>query len=176
MTKVEKKSLVIVYTGNGKGKTTAALGVLMRAWGRNMTGTMISFIKAKKANFGEHRAARKMGIDIIPTGGGFTWLSEDIERDKALAREGWELARGKITSGEYNVVVLDEITYPLSYGWLSLDEVIDALRTRPEHVHVIITGREAPQPLIDFADLVTEMRAVKHPFEQGMAAITGIDY
>lgn len=176
MAKTDVKSLVIVYTGNGKGKTSAALGVLMRAWGRNMKASMISFIKAKRANFAEHRAARKMGIEIIPTGSGFTWLSEDIEKDKALAREGWELAKGKIASGEYNVVVLDEITYPLSYGWLSVEEVIDALRTRPEHVHVIITGREAPQPLIDFADLVTEMRSVKHPFEKGTAAMPGIDY
>lgn len=170
------KSLVLVNTGNGKGKTTAALGVMFRAWGRGLRVCMLQFIKTATSNYGEHRAARKIGIEIVPLGGGFTWLSKDIERDKALARELWEQSKARIASGEYDLVVLDEFTYPLVYGWLSVDEVIEALRQRPEHVNVIVTGRDAPQALIDFADTVTEMREVKHPYQKGITALAGIDY
>lgn len=170
------RSLVLVNTGNGKGKTTAALGVMFRAWGRGLRVCMLQFIKTATSNYGEHRAARKIGIEIVPLGGGFTWLSKDIERDKALARELWEQSKARIASGEYDLVVLDEFTYPLVYGWLSVDEVIEALRERPEHVNVIITGRDAPQALIDFADTVTEMREVKHPYQKGITALAGIDY
>lgn len=170
------RSLVLVNTGNGKGKTTAALGVMFRAWGRGLRVCMLQFIKTATSNYGEHRAAKKIGIEIVPLGGGFTWLSKDIERDKALARELWEQSKARIASGEYDLVVLDEFTYPLVYGWLSVDEVIEALRQRPEHVNVIITGRDAPQALIDFADTVTEMREVKHPYQRGITALAGIDY
>lgn len=170
------KSLVLVNTGNGKGKTTAALGVMFRAWGRGLRVCMLQFIKTATSNYGEHRAAKKIGIEIVPLGGGFTWLSKDIERDKALARELWEQSRARIASGEYDLVVLDEFTYPLIYGWLSVEDVIDTLRGRPEHVNVIITGRDAPQALIDFADTVTEMREVKHPYQKGITALAGIDY
>jgi cob(I)alamin adenosyltransferase len=157
------RGLVIVNTGPGKGKTTAALGVLMRAWGRGMRVCMVQFIKNRNANFGEEQAARKMGVEMIPLGDGFTWMSNDIEHDRALAREGWALCRQKIASGDYDIVVLDEITYCLHYGWLMLDEVLEALRQRDPHLHVILTGRDAPEGLIAFADLVTEMREVKHP-------------
>jgi cob(I)alamin adenosyltransferase len=170
------KSLVLVNTGNGKGKTTAALGVMFRAWGRGLRVCMLQFIKTATSNYGEHRAAKKIGIEIVPLGGGFTWLSRDIERDKALARELWEQSRARIASGEYDLVVLDEFTYPLVYGWLPVDEVLEALRQRPEHVSVIITGRDAPRALIDFADTVTEMREVKHPYQKGITALAGIDY
>ncbi len=170
------KSLVLVNTGNGKGKTTAALGVMFRAWGRGLRVCMLQFIKTTTSNYGEHRAAKKVGIEIVPLGGGFTWLSKDIERDKALARELWEQSRARIASGEYDLVVLDEFTYPLIYGWLSVEDVIETLRARPEHVSVIITGRDAPQALIDFADTVTEMREVKHPYQKGITALAGIDY
>ena len=172
----KRKPLVILYTGNGKGKTTAALGLLLRAWGRGMKVAMLSFIKSETANFGEERAARKLGIELIPLGAGFTWLSKDIERDKALARRCWELCKEKIGSGAYDVVVLDEVTYPISYGWLDIDEVIDTLRRRPPDLHVVLTGRDAPQKLIDFADLVTEMREVKHPFQAGEKAQPGVDF
>ena len=172
----KRKALTIVYTGNGKGKTTAALGVVLRAWGREMKVVMLSFIKSETSNYGEERAARKLGIEIIPLGAGFTWLSKDIEHDKALARKCWELCKEKLQSGAYDIVVLDEITYPLTYGWLDMDEVIDTLRNRPPDLHVILTGRDAPQELIDFADLVTEMREVKHPFQQGIKAQPGIDF
>jgi cob(I)alamin adenosyltransferase len=172
----ERQALVIVLTGHGKGKTTAALGVVLRAWGRGMKTVVLQFVKAKTSNYGENRAAKKLGIEMIPLGEGFTWLSEDIEKDKATARECWELARAKIASGQYDIVVLDEMTYPMSYGWIAVEEVIDALRQRPQGLHVIITGRDAPQELIDFADLVTEMREVKHPHQKGLKAQPGIDF
>ena len=172
----KRKPLVVVYTGNGKGKTTAALGMLLRAWGRGMKVCMLSFIKEETANFGEERAARKLDIELRPLGGGFTWLSKDIEQDRALARRCWELCQEKIASGQYDIVVLDEITYPISYGWLEVDEVIETLRNRPADLHVVITGRDADEKLIEFADLVTEMREVKHPFSQGIKAQPGVDF
>ncbi|HLG12653.1 MAG TPA: cob(I)yrinic acid a,c-diamide adenosyltransferase, partial [Dehalococcoidia bacterium] len=114
----KRKALVIVYTGNGKGKTTAALGMLLRAWGRGMKVCMLSFIKTETSNYGEERAAKKLGIELIPMGGGFTWLSKDLERDKALAQKCWDLCKQKIASREYDLIALDEITYPITYGWL----------------------------------------------------------
>jgi cob(I)alamin adenosyltransferase len=137
---------------------------------------VLQFMKARTSNYGENRAAKKLGIEMIPLGEGFTWLSEDIEKDKGTARECWEMAREKIASGQYDIVVLDEMTYPMSYGWIPVEEVIDTLRQRPEGLHVIITGRDAPQELIDFADLVTEMREVKHPHQKGLKAQPGIDF
>jgi cob(I)alamin adenosyltransferase len=172
----KRPPLVIVYTGNGKGKTSAALGIIMRAYGRGMKTCMLSFIKSETANFGEERAARKMGIEMIPLGGGFTWLSKDLEKDRALAQRCWALCREKIDSGEYDIVVLDEITYPINYGWLDLVEVLQALKDRPPNLHVVLTGRDAPAGLIEYADLVTEMREVKHPFQRGIKAQPGIDY
>jgi len=172
----KRKPLVIVYTGNGKGKTTAALGVLFRAFGRGWSAVMLSFIKSETSNYGEERAARKLGIEMIPLGAGFTWLSKDLEHDKELARKCWQTCKEKISSGRYDLVVLDEMTYPLNYGWLDIEEVIQTLRERPADLHVIITGRDAPQRLIEYADLVTEMREVKHPFQQGIKAQPGIDF
>ena len=175
--RASRKALVILNTGNGKGKTTAALGVLFRAWGRGQNVVMLQFIKADTGNFGEHKAARKAGIEIIPLGSGFTWLSKDIEKDKALARACWEQCRERIMSGDYDIVALDEITYPLTFGWLPVDEVLETLRARPEHTHVILTGRDAPLELIEFADLVTEMQETKHPYrEQGIKAQAGIEF
>jgi cob(I)alamin adenosyltransferase len=171
-----RKGLVVVNTGHGKGKTTAALGVVLRAWGRGMRVIIIQFVKTRTGNYGENRAAKKLGIEMIPMGEGFTWLSKDIEKDKATAREAWEVARQKIGSDEYDLVVLDELTYPLTYGWVPVQEVIDVLRQRPEGLHVIITGRDAPEELIEYADLVTEMQEIKHPFNKGLKAQPGIEF
>ena len=170
------KGLVIVNTGNGKGKTTAALGLLVRAWGRDIKVVMLQFIKPKTANWGETRAAKKMGVEILPLGGGFTWMSEDIEKDRSLARKGWELCREKIESGDYDIVILDEITYCFKYGWLELEEVLTVLKARPANQHVILTGRDAPEALIEYADLVTEMREIKHPYKAGVKAQKGIEF
>jgi cob(I)alamin adenosyltransferase len=171
-----QKGLVIVNTGNGKGKTTAALGVLFRAWGRGRRVCMLQFIKATTSNYGENKAAKRLGIEIIPMGDGFTWLSDDIEKDKATARQCWELCRQKILSGEYDIVILDEMTYTLSYGWLDVNEVIEVLKQRDPAMHIIITGRNALPELVEYADLVTEMTEVKHPYSQGIKAQKGIEF
>ncbi|GCE11982.1 cob(I)yrinic acid a,c-diamide adenosyltransferase [Tengunoibacter tsumagoiensis] len=171
-----RKGLVIVNTGNGKGKTSAALGVLMRSWGQNMSGVMLQFLKSQTGNWGEIKAAQRMGIEIIPLGDGFTWLSQDLEHDRALAQTCWQLCREKIESGKYDVVIMDEITYAINYGWLNLDEILTVLRHRSPELHVVLTGRDAPQALIDFADLVTEMREIKHPYKEGIMAQKGIDF
>ena len=170
------KGLVIVNTGTGKGKTTAAMGVLMRAWGRDMKVIMLQFIKHTTANFGEQRAAKKMGIDMVAMGDGFTWRSRDLEQTADLAREHWEGCKEVITKGEHDVVILDEFTYAMHYGWIPVEDVLEALRNRPEMMHVIITGRNAPPELVEFADLVTEMTLVKHPYHEGIKAQPGIEF
>jgi cob(I)alamin adenosyltransferase len=171
-----KKGLVIVNTGKGKGKTTAAMGLLLRAWGQGLRVCMLQFIKARTANWGEEKAARKIGLEMIPLGAGFTWLSHNIEHDKALARQGWEICRQKILSGNYDLVVLDEMTYVLKYGWLSWEEVRDTLDQRPAGMHVVITGRYAPPELVAYADLVSEIVEVKHPYQAGVKAQKGIEF
>lgn len=174
----KRKGLVIVNTGNGKGKSTAAFGLMTRAWGRNMPTCVVQFIKSEEARFGEQRAAKKMGIDWVASGDGFTWRSSDMDETISLAIHGWEIARERIASGNYQVVILDEFTYPLRYGWLDTGDVIDWLKqNKPPMLHLIITGRDAPEALIDYADLVTEMREIKHPYkEQGVRAQPGIEY
>lgn len=170
------KGLVIVNTGKGKGKTTAAMGVLVRAWGRGMEVIMFQFIKHSTANFGEQRAAQKMGIEMKAMGDGFTWRSKDLDQSAELARTHWEDVKGVIASGGYDVMVLDEFTYPMHYGWIDTEEVIEVLKARPEMLHVIITGRNAPEELMEYADLVTEMQVVKHPYQAGIKAQPGIEF
>ncbi len=170
------QGLVIVNTGSGKGKTTAAMGVMLRAWGRDMKVVMLQFIKHTTANFGEQRAARKMGIEVRAMGDGFTWRSKDLETSAGLARTHWEDCKKVIARGEHDVVILDEFTYALHYGWVPVEDALDALRHRPEMMHVIITGRNAPPELVDFADLVTEMTLVKHPYQKGIKAQPGIEF
>ncbi len=174
----KKKGLVIINTGNGKGKTTAALGVLMRAWGRRMRVGIVQFMKPPKARYGEIVALEKMGVDRIGVGDGWTWTSRDMSETEARGRRGWELAREQILGGEYDVLVLDEFTYPCHYGWVDTDEVVAWLREyKPPMMHLVITGRYAPPELVGLADLVTEMREIKHPFmEQGIRAQPGIEF
>ena len=172
----KKHPLVLVNTGDGKGKTSAALGVTMRAWGRGWKICWLQFIKSTTSHFGETRAAERMGIEMIPLGDGFTWLSEDIEKDIALAKQCWALATEKIMSEQFDLVVLDEITYPITYGWLDIEDVLAVLRGRPHDVDIIITGREAHPRLIEFADTVTEMVETKHVFQSGVKAQPGIDF
>lgn len=174
----KKKGLVILNTGNGKGKTTAALGIIMRAWGRNMRVGVIQFIKNENARFGEIRAAEKMGIDWQVTGSGWVFPGEDQTEARQKAISGWKLAQDWITSNRYDVLLLDEITYPLQFGWLDTEEVIAWIKeNKPHMLHLILTGRNAPDKLIAFADLVTEMREIKHPYnEQGIIAQAGIEF
>ncbi|MCY3557127.1 MAG: cob(I)yrinic acid a,c-diamide adenosyltransferase [Chloroflexi bacterium] len=172
-----RRGLVIVNTGDGKGKTTAALGVLFRAWGRDFNVRMFQFIKHSTARFGEHRAAERIGLPIESLGDGFTWLSKDMDETTALAVAQWERCKQAILAGEEDLIVLDEFTYAMHYEWVAVSDVIETLKQRPESMHVIITGRYAPQELIDYADLVTEMTLIKHPFEdQGIKAQPGIEF
>ncbi len=168
--------LVILNTGNGKGKTTAALGMLLRARGHGMKVIMLQFVKKAGLACGEHRAAPLLGIEIVSGGAGFVRRGGDMEKGRLSASALWAQAREKIASGDYQVVVLDEVTYPLSYGWIQVGEVLRVLADRPRQVHVVITGRNAPAELIDFADIVTEMTETKHSLKKGIKAQAGIEF
>jgi len=172
-----KKGLVIVNTGNGKGKSTSAFGLLLRAWGRGFRVCVVQFIKAETGQWGEIKAAKKLGIDWSTTGDGFTWTSRDMDETVARALNGWELAKEKITSKNYDVIILDEFTYAMHFGWLDTNQVIGWLKAnKPEELHLVITGRDASPELMDYADLVTEMVEVKHPYQKGIKAQPGIEF
>jgi cob(I)alamin adenosyltransferase len=170
-------SLVLVNTGDGKGKSSAAFGVVIRAVGRDWKVAVVQFLKSGEWRVGEEKVCReRLGVDWWALGEGFTWDSEDLTEDQAVAAEAWARARAVIEGGEHRLVVLDEITYPMNWGWISTDEVLAVLRDRPEQVNVILTGRDAPAELIELADTVTEMRKVKHAYDTGVLAKKGIDY
>jgi cob(I)alamin adenosyltransferase len=169
--------LLIVHTGEGKGKSTAAFGILMRAWARGWRIGVYQFMKSGKWKVGERAAAMALGGIVWENmGDGWSWTSRDLEQSADLAREGWEEVRRRIAAETYDVLLLDELTYPITFGWIPLDDVVEVLRTRPGFQHVIVTGRGAPAELIEIADLVTEMRKVKHPFDQGIKAQKGIEW
>jgi cob(I)alamin adenosyltransferase len=170
------KSLIIVNTGDGKGKSSAAFGVVMRAVARGWKVAVVQFLKSGDWHVGEEDVSRQLGVDFWAEGEGFTWESEDLTRDQAVARAGWEHAKSIINSGTYRLVVLDEVTYPINWGWIDGDDVVATFRNRPETVNIVATGRDAPAALVDIADTVTEMRKVKHAFDAGIAAKKGIDY
>ena len=171
---------IIVYTGDGKGKTTAALGLCWRALGRELSVAVVQFVKGKwktgERRFAEELIARDGRLSFAVMGRGFTWESDDLSRDRAAAEAAWAESRRLVGGGAHAVVVLDELTYVINYGFVPLDDVLAALRDRPRHVTVAITGRNAPDALVAVADVVTEMRAVKHPFAQGTKAVPGLDY
>ena len=179
----ERRGLLIVNTGDGKGKSTAAFGLALRAHGRHHVHgkavKIFQFMKVPTARFGEHRMFEQLGIPIEGLGDGFSWKSQDLERSGQLARDGWLKAKAAIQSGEYFMVVLDEFTYPLIYGWMEplggVEEVIQTLFDRPTDVHVVITGRRGPPEIIELADTVTEMTKVKHAFNAGIPAQRGIE-
>jgi len=171
----ERRGLIIVNTGDGKGKSTAAFGLALRAHGRGKAVKIFQFMKVPSARFGEHRLFEQIGIPIEGLGDGFSWKSQDLEHSAQLARDGWQRAKAAILSGDYFLVVLDEITYPLIYGWLALAEVLETLTTRPSQVHVVLTGRRCPPEIIALADTVTEMLLVKHAFQAGIPAQRGIE-
>lgn len=171
----ERRGLIIVNTGDGKGKSTAAFGLAFRALGRGKAVKVYQFMKVPTARFGEHRLAEKVGLPVEGLGDGFSWKSKDLEHSAQLARDGWEKAKADTLSGELFLVVLDEITYPLIYGWLPLQDVLDTLAARPKEVHVCLTGRRCPQEIIDMADTVTEMTMIKHAFKAGVPAQRGIE-
>ena len=169
-------SVVIVNTGDGKGKSTAAFGTALRAISRGWKVCVVQFIKSDRWKVGEREAAMRLGIEWWTLGDGFTWDSHDMERTEAVAREAWRVAKEKIASGDYGLVVLDEVTYPMAWGWIAVADVVEAIRSRPPTVNVIATGRDAPPELVEVADTVSEVRSVKHAFDSGVRAIRGIDY
>lgn len=169
-------SIVLVNTGDGKGKSTAAFGTMLRAVARDWPVCVVQFMKSGKWRVGEEEIARRLGVDWWTLGDGFTWESDDLDRSAAIAREAWRTASEALSSGKYRLVVLDEVTYPVNYGWLDGEEVWQAIRDRASTTNVMCTGRNAPEALVDLADTVTEMRKVKHAYETGVRARRGIDF
>lgn len=170
------KSLVVVNTGDGKGKSSSAFGIMVRGLARDWNVAVVQFIKSGDWNVGEEKIGRQLGVDWFNEGEGFTWNSDDIEHDRALAREGWERARALIMDGEHQLIILDELTYLINWGWIDPEPVYETIKNRPEKVNIVVTGRDAPQGLIDVADTVSEVTKVKHAFDEGILAKRGIDY
>lgn len=173
------KGLLIVNTGDGKGKTTAALGLLMRAAGRGLKCCLIQFMKSKNDRYGEHEAADKLGIEVHTMGDGFTWDTKNPEQDIKTSEATWALCVEKMRSGEYELLVFDELVYVLDYKFLDVSKVlreIKEVREGQPHLHIVVTGRNAPPELVEAADLVTEMHEVKHPFNAGIYAQQGIEF
>lgn len=178
------RPLVAVHTGPGKGKSTAAFGLALRAWNQGWPIGVFQFVKSAKWKVGEENALKVLGagdeggrVDWHKMGEGWSWVQRDDQQDnEAKAREGWEQVRRDLAAQTYRLYVLDEFTYPLRWGWIEAAEVVEVLRTRPGNQHVVITGRDAPAELVDFADLVTEMTKVKHPMDAGQKGQRGIEW
>ena len=176
-TKTEEKGLVMVHTGKGKGKSTAAFGMVFRALGNGMKVGVVQFVKGKWQT-GERVILEKLGDQVTMTamGDGFTWETQDRQRDIDAARAAWERAKAMIMDDEHDMVLCDELNIVLRYDYLPVDEIIETLRAKPEMKHVIITGRNAKEELLEFADLVTDMTMIKHPFRAGVKAQVGIEF
>lgn len=170
------RSLVLVNTGDGKGKSTAAFGVVMRGVARGWNVCVIQFVKSDTWKVGEEKVGRDLGVDWLKGGDGFTWESPDLDQSEGRARAAWQFAQATLAAGAHELVVLDEITYPMNWGWIDAVEVVRAIRDRPANVNVVATGRDAPAELVDIADTVTEMVKVKHAYDQGIAARRGLDF
>ena len=171
------ESVVLVHTGDGKGKSTSAFGVVMRCVARDWPVSVVQFLKSGKWQVGEEKVCReRLGVDWFAIGEGFTWDSPDLTQDEAVAQAAWAHAKELIAAGEHRLVVLDEITYPMNWGWISTSDVIETIATRPAAVSIVCTGRDAPDALVDVADTVTEMRKIKHVYDTGVIAKKGIDY
>ena len=169
-------SLVLVNTGKGKGKTSAAMGMVIRSVARGWPVAVVQFLKSGTWHTGEEKVCRQLGVDWWAIGEGFTWESQDLSEDEAVARQAWERAAQVIAADEHRLVVLDEVTYPINWGWIDGDAVVAAITGRPERVNVVCTGRDAPEALIAIADTVTEMGVTKHAYQAGIRAKKGIDY
>lgn len=177
----KERGLTLVYTGDGKGKTTAALGVVLRATGRGQKALILQFIKSPDRSYGEQIALEQLGVDIRQLGVGFTWLKTPAEHRDALEK-AWRTAKSAIQSGDYDLIVLDELNNALAIDRFPIDDVLplqDVLATiqnRPPHLHLVITGRSAKPELLALADLVTEMNPLKHYYDEGIPAVYGIEY
>ena len=170
------KSLVLVNTGHGKGKSSAAFGVMVRGWARGWRVGVVQFVKGGKWKTGERKLAEQLDIEWHTLGDGFTWESTDLEHTAQLGRDAWEVVTEKLASGDYDLLILDELTYPMKYGWVPVETVVKAIRERAPKTSVVVTGRDAPDELIELADTVTEMRKVKHAYDEGTSAMKGIEF
>lgn len=169
-------SLILVNTGHGKGKSTAAFGTILRAVALEWPVAVVQFLKSGDWRVGEEKICRGLGVDWYAAGDGFTWNSDDLDETRAKAQAAWNLAKELLDQGEHRLLVLDEVSYAMIWDWIDAGEVAEALSARPERVNVILTGRDMPQPIIDVAHTVTEMTKVKHAFDAGYVAKKGIDY
>ena len=169
-------SLVLVNTGDGKGKSTAAFGTVLRAVAMGWKVAVVQFLKSGGWRVGEEKICGELGVDWFAEGDGFTWDAESLDESAALAKAAWDRASELISAGDHRLVVLDEISYALSWGWVPTEDVVDVIVGRPETTSVILTGRDMAAEIIEIADTVTEMRKVKHAFDRGIVAKKGIDY
>lgn len=173
------KGLLIVNTGDGKGKTTCSIGLMVRAVGQGLNCCMIQFMKSKTDRYGEHESLETLGIEVHTMGDGFTWDTNDPAQDIKTSEETWSLCVEKMRSGEYDLLVFDELVYVLDYKFLDLQKVLDEIKAVKQDqpaLHIILSGRNAPTELVELADLVTEMKEIKHPFHSGIYAQQGIEF
>jgi cob(I)alamin adenosyltransferase len=170
------ESIVLLNTGHGKGKSSAAFGVMARGWARGWRVGVVQFVKGGKWKTGERKLADHLGVEWHTLGDGFTWESTDLDETAAKGRQAWDVAAGKLASGDYDLLILDELTYAVKYEWVPVDEVVAGIRDRAEGTNVVMTGRDAADELVDLADTVTEMRKVKHAYDRGIKARKGIEY
>lgn len=171
-----RRSIVLINTGHGKGKSSAAFGVMARGWARGWNVGVVQFIKGGKWKTGERKLADHLEIEWHTLGDGFTWESTDLDETAAKGRHAWEVASEKLASGAYDLLILDELTYAVKYGWVDVAEVVAGIEARSPGTNVVITGRDAPEELIAVADTVTEMRKVKHAYDEGISAMKGIEF
>ncbi|MEQ1698611.1 MAG: cob(I)yrinic acid a,c-diamide adenosyltransferase [Ilumatobacteraceae bacterium] len=169
-------SRCLINTGTGKGKTSAAMGVMGRSWARGWNVCVVQFMKSEKWKVGERKLAEHLGIEWFTLGDGFTWESTDLDETAAKGRHAWEVAAEKIASGNYDMVILDEATYIVKYGWMPVDDLVAVIASRPARTNVVMTGRYAAPELIEIADTVTEMTKIKHAMDEGISARKGIEY
>ena len=170
------KPRLIVHTGTGKGKSTAAFGLMLRGWAQDWPVGVFQFVKSSKWKVGEETAAEKLGIDWHKMGSSWSWIQREEATSEALAQQGWREVKAALDAQKYQLLILDEFTYVMSRGWVPVAEVLEVLAAREGMQHVVITGRGAPQEIIDAADIVTEMTKVKHPFDQGEKGQKGIEW
>jgi cob(I)alamin adenosyltransferase len=170
------ESRVLVNTGDGKGKSSAAFGVMARGWARGWRVGVVQFMKSGKWQAGETKLAEHLGIDWWTLGDGFTWESADLDESAAKNVHAWSVAKQKLAGGEYDLLILDELTYVVNYGWLPVEDVVAGIAGRSPKTNVVVTGRNAPAELIAIADTVTEMNVVKHAYQLGVPARKGIEY
>ncbi|MCL4448686.1 MAG: cob(I)yrinic acid a,c-diamide adenosyltransferase [Actinobacteria bacterium] len=173
---ISRRSIVLINTGDGKGKSSAAFGVMVRAWARGWKVGVVQFVKSGKWKTGERKLAEQLQIEWHTLGDGFTWESKDLDKTAEVGRHAWAKAKQMLESDNFQLLILDELTYAINYNWIDVEEVTAAIKSRGKNTNVIITGRNASDQLISIADTVTEMLNVKHAYDQGVKARKGIEY